>query len=313
MPQSDIHAMSGRTSLIIYDSDIRAEMKNISVVVPVYNDWDMVPSLINALESQMIPSEEFELILVDNGSDVNFMDRSLPSWARVIECTTPGSYAARNAGVGVAVGQLIVFTDADCIPEPQWLAQGWKAWSDAGGKCLVAGGVRIEPQNPDAMTISEMFDVVHGLPQQRYVRNGYAVTANLMVSREIFGDVGLFNANRFSGGDAEFCRRATARGWGLLYCDGARVLHPARRELKALTTKRRRVLGGQLKFGSPLQRPKYAIRATTPPLRAWVRTLRSDRLSLRQRLRVCGVIALLTLVEIKEMIRLIFGGTPERR
>jgi len=288
-------------------------MINISVVVPIFNHWHLVPYLLKGVGEQELASNQFELILVDNAPDSIPTDLELPGWCTLIECLTPGSYAARNAGIAVARGQLLAFTDADCVPTPEWLSSAWRYWSDTQGRSLVAGGVSIEPADWNAMSVCEMYDVALGLPQQRYVRNGYAVTANLFIPRLVFEEIGFFDAKRFSGGDADFCRRATASGWSLGYCEAARVRHPARQKLEELCTKQRRVVGGQLRSGPLRRRLKYGVALMLPPARAWVMALRSKRLLLGQRLQVCGVVAYLKLVGLVEMLRLLLGGMPERR
>lgn len=286
---------------------------DLTVIVPVYNHWHFVPALIEALRSQELSTDQFELILIDNGSDNIPTELELPMWSKLLECHTSGSYAARNVGINASRGQLIAFTDADCVPTPQWLTEILRCWSGTNGMSLVAGGLRVEPTNWAAMTISEMYDIALGLPQQRYVSNGYAVTANLLIPKQAFENLGLFDPQRFSGGDADFCRRAVAQGWGLIYCEQAEVVHPARRNIEELLTKQRRVVGGQLRAGPLRNRLKYGIAYVFPPLREWVIALRTKRLSLIKRLQVCGIISFVKFVAFLEMIRLFLGGKPERR
>lgn len=286
---------------------------SISVIVPVYNHWELIPKLLDGLQSQDISGDDFEVIIVDNGSTYIPSNLKLPKWCKLLSCSTPGSYAARNVGVEAARGHLLAFTDADCVATPTWLSSGWRRFLAEPVKTLIAGGVCVEPLDWCDMTSCEMYDVALGLPQQRYVRNGYAVTANLFIPKKAFEEIGIFDDKRFSGGDADFCRRATAQGWSLNYCDEACVLHPARRNLNELKTKQRRVVGGQLRSGPLRRRIKYGIALLLPPIRAWKMAIFSKRLSLKQRVQVCFIVAFLKLIGLLEMIRLIFGGNPERR
>jgi hypothetical protein len=288
---------------------------HVSVIVPIFNHWTLVPALLDALQKQILNKDAFELLLVDNGSDCIPDNLDLPDWARILFCDTPGSYAARNVGVRSAQGMLLAFTDADCLPSPAWLQHGLSLSRSGrnGASMLIAGGVQIEPVDWACMTESEAFDVVMGLPQERYVSHGYAVTANLFVSAATFEQVGLFDEKRFSGGDAEFCRRAGSHGWRMVFCPEAQVVHPARREWRELKTKQRRVKGGQLAAGPIRRRLMYGVATLMPPLRQCYFALSSNRLALAGRLKVCVVLFRLWGVSLAEMLRIVSGGRPERR
>jgi len=286
----------------------------LTVIAPVYNHWHLVPTLVAALAEQSLPPDAFELILVDNGSDEVPADPALPPWARLLHCATPGSYAARNTALQAARGRWLAFTDADCRPTPQWLSSALAVLSaQASDDLLLAGGVRVEPEDWSHMTAAELYDLALGLPQARYVRNGYAITANLFIPRAAFDRVGPFDATRFSGGDAEFCRRAVAAGCRLTFCAEAEVMHPARRTWEELVTKRKRVKGGQIRGGSFYRRLMFAVRTFLPPVFAWSFAMRTKRLSLAQRLHVCWLLVRLWGIDIAEFFRLMFGGTPVRR
>ncbi len=281
----------------------------VSVVVPVFRHWQHVPGLLACLAAQSRPAGEVEILIVDNGPPAERPALILPANARILTCSEPGSYAARNLGAGEARGRLIAFTDADCRPEPGWLA----AMTEAAGRLpgrLLAGPVRLvagEPPNP-----FEIYDRIRGIPQERYVRLGYATTANLLVPRPVFGAVAGFDAGRFSGGDADFCRRAGRAGHGIALVPGAVVEHPARASWEELATKARRVKGGQIRGGPRRLRIQWFLRTLTPPLRATARFLRAPW-PWRERVIGIGVLYRLWMVELAETARVLAGGVPERR
>lgn len=287
---------------------------NISIVVPVYNHWELVPGLIACIIDQSTCTGALELLLVDNGSDWLPDASELPSFARLIHCTVPGSYAARNEGIRHARGDILVFTDADCRPLTQWLEEGVACFKNSEtADVIVAGAVSVVPAGNGVLNPYELHDLVLGMRQARYVRRGYGMTANLFVPRSVTEKVGLFEQKRFSGGDAEFCRRAAGYGVSLLYCAGAIVQHPARRSWNELSAKARRIKGGQLTSGPWRKRFLYALRTILPPLWAWLDALCSKKLSIRQRIVVCAVQGRLWIVEISEMVRLLFGCKPARK
>jgi glycosyltransferase involved in cell wall biosynthesis len=291
-----------------------------SVIVPVYRQWDLLPSLLADLAGQE-GAPAFEVVVVDNAPDGDtggdlgggparpgLSDH--PGLAlRPLACATPGSYAARNAGAAAARGAWLVFTDADCRPAPGWLEALGAAAAETPGALLagpvevVAAGARPNP--------CEIYDMIRGIPQARYVARGYAATANLAVPRAVFAALGGFDARRFSGGDAEFCRRAGAGGHPLRLVAAARTRHPARADWAELEDKARRIKGGQIAAGPLRRRIAWSLRTLLPPVgdaRAYLRAAapaRWRRIAIRLRFRLWGV-------EVAEMLRLLAGGAPRR-
>jgi glycosyltransferase involved in cell wall biosynthesis len=288
------------------EAEVGADAPLFSVIVPVYRHWDLVPGLLEALAGQSF--RDFEVLFVDNAPGEPRPPLDLPEAARILPCAEPGSYAARNVGVAAARGRVLAFTDADCRPDPGWLAAFAAA---AGSERLLAGPVRMTTQGavPNRW---EAYDLIRGIPQARYVRLGYAATANLAVPRRVFERLGGFDAGRMSGGDAAFCRRVGAAGVGIRLVEGAVVAHPARAEWEELARKARRVKGGQIRGGSTAFRMSWLLRSLTPPLRAH-RRFRAAPWPRAQRRDAIAVLYRLWGVELAEIARLLLGGTPERR
>jgi len=282
-----------------------------SIIVPVYEQWDIVPCLLRAIEQQTLALDNIELILVDNGSRHPMDPAVLPPFVRMYRCATPGSYAARNLGAGQARGQWLVFTDADCLPDRDWLA-ALQAASRTECSCLLAGPVNIVATS-ERPNWWEVYDMVRGIPQAHYVKRGYAATANLAVLKEVFNSLSGFDGRRYSGGDAEFCRRAGDRGFSMRFVEEAAVAHPARDTWEELSTKARRVKGGQLTAGSLKRRTLWHFATCLPPVRESLRLLRNRAFPLHYRFIAVAVQLRLWLVQVAEMLRLLGGRVPERR
>lgn len=281
----------------------------ISIIVPVHRQWQDLPHLLAALAGQTAAPSAFEVVIIDNDPDPHGQPAGAPLPLRYLHCAQPGSYAARNAGVAIARGELLVFTDADCRPRPDWLATLLHAAATRPGQ-LLAGRVDIPlPPDPNRWQI---FDAVCGMPQHRFVAHGFAATANLAVPAPLFRALGGFDATRLSGGDAEFCRRAGRLGHPLALIDAAVVDHPARASLAELATKARRIKGGQIAHGPFIRRLIWVLRSLTPPLRESLHYLGSPH-SLRHRLTAIAVRFRLWQIELTELIRLLAGVPPERR
>lgn len=280
----------------------------IAVIVPVYRQWGLIPNLITTFKKITLSDCRIEFILVDNepGTDKNVSEINL------VECQKPGSYAARNAGIRNSSADLFLFTDADCIPSAEWLESIRLAYKQSDKKSLLAGNVIIRSNNTHP-TIAELYDIAAGLPQERYVSKGYAVTANLAIPKIVFDEIGLFDDSRFSGGDAEFCQRAREAGFGLKFVREAIVYHPARTTWEEYATKVRRMKGGQIRAGKLSRRMKYFFITLLPPVWRFWRIIKSGKLKFSEKLRVVWFQFRLWLVELTEMFALLCGKTPERR
>ena len=280
-----------------------------SVIVPVHRHWEEVPGLLAALARLDPVPGGVEILLVNNDAPAPPPPLDLPPGARVVDATRPGSYAARNEGAAAAHGVWLAFTDADCRPAPGWLT----ALADAAAetpRALLAGPVEIAPPARD--TPAAVYDRVRGIPQARYVARGYAATANLAVPRAAFDAVGGFEPDRFSGGDAVFCRAAGRAGFPIRLAPDAVVTHPARADWEALVVKARRIKGGQIRAGPLPRRLAWGLRTLSPPVRDTLAYARA-RHPLRDRAIAIAVRQRLWAVEVAEMLRLLAGGDPERR
>jgi glycosyltransferase involved in cell wall biosynthesis len=286
----------------------------LSVIVPVFEHWDLVPNLLHCIQQQTISPSEFEVILVDNGSTDFNPPKILPDNTFVLKAETPGSYAARNHGAAYAHGEYMVFTDADCLPKPDWLSNFQRIVQSLTYQSqILAGRVEVTSisSNPN---IWEIYDIVKGIPQEQYVLRGYGATANLLIPKLVFDKLGGFDSKRYSSGDAELCRRAGAQGYSISLVSKAIVQHPARNTWPALVTKTRRLKGGQLRNGSLSSRLIWLMRLFKSLPVTPINFMLDRRHPIKYRVSASIVYLALWVVEIQEAIKLlIFQSVPERR
>jgi len=290
-----------------------------SVIIPVYNDGARLARCLQALAIQSLGAGRFEAIVVDNGShdSPEVIVADFP-FARFLAEALPGSYNARNAGAAVARGTCLAFTDSDCRPDRDWLANAVD-YLDSNPEVSAIGGC-IELDRTSTPSAAELYERVYAFRQERYVgQHGFAATANLVVRRNVFEEVGPFDGARKSGGDLEWGQRLAAAGHVMRYVPQVVVHHPARSALRELVRKRRRTAGGRLMAAGSAMAPATAKAAWTDPqprgLRMLVRLLSRPRrlgLSGMQGWRVLGVVAMLWGVEKIERMRLRLGGAPLR-
>ena len=115
-----------------------------SVVVPAYNEAATLPAALASLCRQDLGGADFEIIVVDNGSDDDTPAIARSYGARVVVEPRRGVCDARQAGVDAARGEFVVSTDADTTHPPDWLRRidaGLRSRPDAvaiGGPCRYA-------------------------------------------------------------------------------------------------------------------------------------------------------------------------------
>ena len=249
----------------------------VTVVVPVRDGAAVIGECLDAIASQR-DAPPYDVVVVDNGSSDGTADiaRAHPTGARLVSEPQPGSYAARNAGIAAATGQILAFTDADCTPDPGWLAAACAA-IDAGHD--IVGG-RIAMHRSTQPTVVERYDRAVYLRQEDLVlHHGWAVTANLVVRRSVFDAVGRFDATLPSGGDREFCLRAASAGYPVGYATEAVVGHRPRTRMREIWRVNRRIGSGfrrslavpawwrSEELRQPLEWVMQCVAADGPPLR----------------------------------------------
>ncbi len=94
----------------------------LSVVVPAYNAAATIGECVAALQQQTGVGP-YEIIVVDDGSTDDTAALARAAGARVITTARGRPAAARNAGARAAQGNIVCFTDADCVPLPDWLCE----------------------------------------------------------------------------------------------------------------------------------------------------------------------------------------------
>ena len=215
----------------------------VSVVVPVYNGEKYIISCLESLSSQSLPKKNVEVIVVDNCSEDNSVNIARQYNATVLKETKRGSYAARNAGVHAARGQIIGFIDVDCIASSDWIKHALSNFTASPPVEILAG--RVEFIIPEKLTVWGDFDRHTFLNQEYSFRSGVAKTANMFVKREVFENAGYFNDKLLSGGDIEWTSRAVRFGASIKYEPKALVYHPVRNNFNEIAKKVYRVGTGK--------------------------------------------------------------------
>jgi cellulose synthase/poly-beta-1,6-N-acetylglucosamine synthase-like glycosyltransferase len=205
----------------------------VSVIVPVYNGERNIGNCINSLLSLNYPSSNIEIIIVDNNSKdaTRKVIQEFPVIS-LVEDRIQSSYAARNTGLRQSKGDIVAFTDSDCIADKDWILKAVECFRDVNVGC-VAG--RIEGY-PPSNYIEEYLVRNRCLSQENTLKDRflpYPQTANAIYRKEVFDAIGVFEQNWRSGGDADIAWRMLLHSdYRIVTCDDSLIYHVHRSTLK---------------------------------------------------------------------------------
>lgn len=204
---------------------------SVSVIVPTLDRPVALRACISALARQSYPPDRFEVVVV-NDSRFPLADEVVRSGERrvelrLIEGPGRGPGAARNAGARASRGEILAFTDDDCVPEPDWLSELVERVSidppfGAGGR--TTSGL---PGNPYAEASQLLVSYVYRAfnPDPEDAR--FFATNNMALPARAFEAIGGFDESfgRVASEDRDLCDRWIHAGHRLRYAPEAVVAH----------------------------------------------------------------------------------------
>ena len=98
-------------------------MIKYSIIVPAYNGGNTIKGCLSAALNQSISRDDYEVIVVDDGSTDGTGDMVKRFPVRYICQPNRGPASARNHGAREAIGKIILFTDSDCVPAYKWVEE----------------------------------------------------------------------------------------------------------------------------------------------------------------------------------------------
>ncbi len=197
----------------------------ISVIVPAYNAKNHIGNCLRALQQQTGVDDEYEVIVVDDGSTDGTGEVARSFGVRVIVQPHRGPGAARNHGAEEAQGDLLLFTDADCEPATDWISTMVRAFvrpEVAGAK----GAYRSRQRSVVARFVQlEFEDKYDHISKSKYI--DFVDTYSAAYRRQVFLAGGGFDTSfrRTSLEDQDFSFRLAATGHKMIFIPDAIVYH----------------------------------------------------------------------------------------
>ncbi|MBI5837850.1 MAG: glycosyltransferase [Candidatus Eisenbacteria bacterium] len=206
-----------------------AAAPRFSVILPTRNRKLPLLRALASLESQSLPRETYEIIVVDDGC-VDGTAAALEARARaggLSVARTPGlgPAAARNAGLALARGRILAFTDDDCEVPREWLERLADALGP-GGADAVGGSARNGLPSALAGVYQDMAGHFYRVHNREPGRARFLTTNNFACRRRALDAVGGFDERfRLGGSDREMAQRMVERGLRVDYRPELTVMH----------------------------------------------------------------------------------------
>ena len=207
----------------------------VSVVIPLFNADGWIDEQLASLVAQDF-TEAWEVVVADNGSTDGSRDRAA-AFAdrlnlRIVDASDcPGGPHARNVGAREARGQYLAFCDQDDVAAPGWISSLYAAAKPE----VILGGVR----DPSKLN-SEIANVTRGGERNDGLTPGpcelmpVVWTANMLISRKWFFELGGFDESLKVGDDADLCYRAQLAGHKLEFVSDAVMYYRYREDLRSM-------------------------------------------------------------------------------
>jgi glycosyltransferase involved in cell wall biosynthesis len=204
----------------------------VSVIVCSYNGAKTLERCLESLKEVDYP--DYEVILVDDGSKDNTQEiAARHPWIVNIKQVNKGLSVARNVGGYAATGEILAYTDSDCMADPDWLY--YLVHTLTSGDYCGVGGPNISPPAED--WIQACVSAAPGGPSHVLLTDVVAEHipgCNMAFHKWAFEKVGGFDPEyRKAGDDVDFCWRLQQEGQVIAFSPAAIVWHYRRFTLQA--------------------------------------------------------------------------------
>jgi glycosyltransferase involved in cell wall biosynthesis len=201
----------------------------VSIVVPTYNREEPLKSCINSLLIQNYPKNNYEIIIVDDASSdgteklVKDFIRKDKKIRYFKQNENKGSYAARNIGIKNAKGEIIGFTDDDCIADKNWIREAVELFDKNKDISGIQGTTKPFQDVRTKYWFHKLDYIEVNKPSRQHP------TCNMFYKRKIILNAGLFDERFRNGGDEELAWRLKEKGYNIIFSNKGIVYHQVRK------------------------------------------------------------------------------------
>lgn len=207
----------------------------VSVVVPTYNRKNVLVECLDSLAGQTYPRDKYEVFVVNDGSRdgteefLRGYQKNASFDLKWLTQENKGICAARNAGIKNSLGDIICFTDDDCVADKNWIKNLVAPYSDDEVACVGGEILAFPPQR-----IVEKYADKRKLVGQIFLVCGPVVTANTSYRRKVLLEVNAFDEDLATLEDGDLGIRVKLKNYKFVHARNAIILHKHRSTLKGL-------------------------------------------------------------------------------
>jgi GT2 family glycosyltransferase len=197
-----------------------------SVIICSYNRIYILPNVLNSLINQTLPITDYEIIVVDDGSEDRTEDlireyqkgsTNIKFLRNIKNC---GLANSANHGIESAATDILLFTDDDCVPAPDWV----EMMSQSLTVSPVVAGQILSDDHPYLNLARNITDFHPVLFRENPCYLTSIAGANMGFQRKVFTDVGLFQPNCPTP-DTEFLLRSLSAGYRVKFSPECKITH----------------------------------------------------------------------------------------
>ena len=199
----------------------------VSIVIPVYNGAATIAACLESTLNQTYPADAYDVIVVENGStdDTSAIVERYP--VRLLHNAERGPAPARNMGLSHSEADVVAFTNADCVADPEWLTELVRPYADpqVGG---VGGAIQAyrHPQRTHVEIFSEQHSPLVNFVSGEDEFLPHLYTANASYRRDLLNEIGGLNPRLVTGDDVDVAWRLQLQtGTRLEYAPQAIIYH----------------------------------------------------------------------------------------
>ncbi len=216
-------------------------MIEVSVVVPTYNRLDRLQRVLSCLEGQTYPRDRYEVIVVSDGSTDGTAEylRALTQdmHLKYVQQENQGPAAARNQGMRMAAGAIVLFLDDDVIPAPNLIAEHMRSHQQSANSVVI--GPMLTPEDFQlspwvSWEQAKLNDYYSKMLSGQYSASSHLFyTGNASLARSVLIASGGFDKSFRRAEDIELANRLEGLGVRFVFNERAVGYHYAERSFRS--------------------------------------------------------------------------------